>query len=66
MTDSRVVVADREIDAVGVVVLGVVGHEAFELACVPDDGAVKELVAHGSDPAFRERVGHGGLGVQEL
>ncbi len=34
----------------------VVDGEAFELARGPDDGAVEEFAAHGSDPAFRERV----------
>ena len=41
---------------VGVVVVDVVGDESFELALVPDDGAVEELAAQGADPAFGERV----------
>ena len=41
---------------VGVVVVDVVHDEAFDLALVPDDGAVEELAAQGSDPAFGEGV----------
>ena len=41
---------------VGVVVVDVVVDEAFELALVPDDGAVEQLATDGPDPAFRERV----------
>jgi hypothetical protein len=45
---------------VGVVMLDVVDHEAFELMLVPDDGAVEELAAQGSDPAFSEGVRYRG------
>ena len=53
---------------VGVVVVDVVGDEVFELALVPDDGAVKKLSAQGADPAFGERVGHwdANRGAQDL
>ena len=44
---------------VGVVVVDVVGDEAFELVLVPDDGAVEEFASQGPDPAFGERVGDG-------
>ena len=44
--------------SVGVVVVDVVDDEVFELALVPDDGAVEEVSADGSDPAFGERVGN--------
>ena len=40
----------------GVVVLDVVGGQAFELLLVPDDGAVEEFSADGADPAFGEGV----------
>jgi hypothetical protein len=43
-----------------VVVCDVVADETFELSSVPDDGAVEKLSADGSDPAFSERVRHGG------
>jgi hypothetical protein len=43
---------------VGVVVVRVVDDEAFELVLVPDDGAVEEFPADGSDPAFGEGVGN--------
>ena len=39
-----------------VVVLDVVAHQAFELAAVPDDGAIEKLSADRSDPALGERV----------
>ena len=42
-----------------VVVVDVVDDEPLELAAVPDDGAVKELAAQGSDPVFGERVRYG-------
>jgi hypothetical protein len=45
---------------VGVVVLDVVDDEAFELMLVPDDGAVEELAAEGSDPAFSKGVRYRG------
>ena len=45
---------------VGVVVLDVVDHEPFDLALVPDDGAVKQLAAQRADPAFSEGVRHRG------
>jgi len=53
---------------VGLVVVDVIGHESFELSGVPDDGAVQELWGHGSDPAFRERVGDRGAdgGLEDL
>ena len=53
---------------VGVVVVDVVGDEVFELALVPDDGAVKKLSAQGADPTFGERVGHwdANRGAQDL
>lgn len=43
-------------------------REALELVMVPDDGAVEKLAAQGSDPAFSERVGHGGAdrGLEDL
>ena len=37
-----------------VVVVDVVGHEAFELVLVPDDGAVEQFPAYGSDPVGAE------------
>ncbi len=43
-----------------VVVVGVVGHESFELVLVPDEGAVEELASDGSDPTFCEGVGDRG------
>ena len=45
---------------VRVVVIDVVDDEPLELAAVPDDGAVEELASQGADPAFGERVRHGG------
>ena len=39
--------------------LDVVGDQCLELVPVPDDGAVEELAADGSDPSFSERVGNG-------
>ncbi len=39
------------------VMLDVAGHEAFELASVPDDGAIEELPPDRTDPAFSEGVG---------
>jgi hypothetical protein len=45
---------------VGVVVVDVVDDEAFELMLVPDDGAVEELAAQGSDPAFSKGVRYRG------
>ena len=42
---------------VGVVMVDVVGDEAFELSLVPDDGAVEELAAQRPNPAFGECVG---------
>jgi hypothetical protein len=41
---------------VGVVVVDVVDDEAFELMLVPDDGAIEELAAQCSDPAFSKGV----------
>ena len=43
--------------AVVVVVLDEVVEESVELLLVPDEGAVEEFVADGSDPSFGERVG---------
>lgn len=43
----------------GVVVLDVFIEEPFELGFVPDDGAVQELVAQGSNPSFGVRIGLG-------
>ena len=43
-----------------VVVIDVVDDEPLELVAVPDDGAVEELSSKGADPAFGERVRHGG------
>ena len=42
--------------------------QSLELVLVPDDGAVEELWADRSDPAFSERVGHGGAdgGLEDL
>jgi hypothetical protein len=53
---------------VGVVVVDVVDHEAFELMLVPDDGAVEELAAQSSDPALGEGVGDRGPngGLEDL
>ena len=45
---------------VRVVVIDVVDDKLVELAAVPDDGAVEELSSKGADPAFGERVRHGG------
>ena len=45
---------------VRVAVIDVVDDKPLELATVPDDGAVEELAAQGADPAFGERVRHGG------
>ena len=45
---------------VRVVVIDVVDDKLVELAAVPDDGAVKEFASKGADPAFGERVRHGG------
>ena len=42
------------------IVRDVLDHEAFELLAVPDDGAVEELSAQGSDPAVNEGIGHRG------
>jgi hypothetical protein len=52
--------AEGSVGPVGVVVVDVVDDEAFELTLVPDDGAVEELAAQGSDPAFSECVRHRG------
>ena len=49
---------ERAVGPVGVVVVDVVGDEVFELALVPDDGAVKKLSSQGADPTFGERVSH--------
>ena len=47
---------EAAVGSVRVVVLDVLAQELFELAAVPDQGAVEELAAHGADPAFRVRV----------
>ena len=33
-----------------------IGDESFELATVPDDGAVEEFTAEAADPTFSERI----------
>ena len=40
--------------------IDVVDDKPVELAAVPDDGAVEEFASKGADPAFGERVCHGG------
>ena len=45
---------------VRVVVIDLVDDKLGELATVPDDGAVEEFASKGADPAFGERVRHGG------
>ena len=45
---------------VRVVMIDVVDDKIVELAAVPDDGPVEELASQGADPAFGERVRHGG------
>jgi hypothetical protein len=47
---------ERSVWPVLVVVLDVAGDEAFELAVVPDDGAIEELSTDRSDPPLGERV----------
>ncbi len=47
---------ERLVGSMLVVVSDVVADEAFELAAVPDDGAVEDFSADRSDPAFGERV----------
>ncbi len=51
--------AERPVGAVVVVMLDVVAQELFELASVPDEGAVEELAANGADPSFRVAVRDG-------
>ncbi len=46
-----------------VVVVDVVGDDPLELAPVPDEGAVQELPAQGSDPSLGEGVGDRGVRV---
>jgi len=48
---------ERTMGPVGVVVVDVVDNESFELVLVPDQGAVEQVAADGSDPPFSERVG---------
>jgi hypothetical protein len=48
--------AERLVGPVGVVVLDVLAEEPFELAAVPDEGAIEKLAAHAGDPAFRVGV----------
>ena len=43
-----------------VVVVDVVDDAPFELLLVPDDGAVEEFAADGSNPSFGVAVGDGG------
>jgi hypothetical protein len=43
----------------GVVVRDVFVEQPFEVAVVPDEGAVQEFAAHRANPAFRERVRDG-------
>ena len=50
------------VGAVTVVVVEVVVEEPAELAFVPDDGAVEELMAQGPHPAFGVGIGHRRLG----
>jgi hypothetical protein len=62
------VLVEGAVRSVSVVVVDVVGDEAFELVLVPDDGPVQEFAAKCADPAFRETVGDGGSdrGLQNL
>ena len=46
------------VGSVFVVVGDVVGDDAFELPAVPDEAAVEQFAADGSDPALAERVRH--------
>ena len=48
------------VGTVAVVVVDVVDDEPLELALVPDDGAVEQFSADGSDPAFGGGVCHEG------
>jgi hypothetical protein len=47
---------EASVGTVRVVVLDVLVQELFQLAAVPDEGAVEKVAAHGADPAFRIRV----------
>ena len=49
---------------VRVVVRDVADHEPFELALIPDDGAVEELASQTADLAFGEGVGYQALSPQ--
>ena len=51
---------ERTVGPVRVVMIDVVDDKLVELAAVPDDGAVEEFASEGADPAFGERVRHGG------
>ena len=59
---------ERAVRPVSVVMVDVVGDEAFELLLVPDDGAVEHLAAQRPNPAFGERVGdrRADWGLQDL
>ena len=46
--------------SVRVVARDVVKYEPLELVLVPDDAAVEDLASKRADPAFGERVRHGG------
>ena len=48
--------AEGAVGPVPVVMRDVVGDEAFELASVPDEGAVEEFSSQRADPPFGERV----------
>ena len=54
--------------SVAVVVFDVVDDEPFELALVPDDGAVEDLSTDGADSAFSKGVGYRGAhrGLEDL
>jgi hypothetical protein len=53
------------VGAVGLVVLDVLLEEPVELSLVPNEGAVKELVADRPHPSFGEGVGLRGLPRRE-
>ena len=50
---------EAAVGSVLVVMLEVLNEQAPELAFVPDDGAVEELLADGANPPLGERVGLG-------
>ena len=51
--------------SVGVVVVDVVNNEPFELLLVPDDGAVEEFSADGSDPSSEEHLSAGDVDEEQ-